>query len=184
MGRIGSLAMLILFLLFVQDLQVMDPEPITAEVFLGKGDRVELVNVEIIGFNTYTFELTTNGETSFVSLFRVSRITKKDHGAFEVLFDDGTVKVGRINTFTFGGRMVTHPDKETRYTINQVERVQFIAGSQLRSCFKGHYEKYTPYPYCPVCGDLLAIGPYLEDQENRAPTLPPLHKLRVDPRNQ
>ena len=82
------------------------------------------------------------------------------------------------------GRPLTGNKDVAYHNIRHIARAHIILGSQLRSCLKGHYEAYTPYPYCPACGDLLVIGPYPEEVPNKPRPVAPLHRLRPDPRNQ
>ena len=176
--------MWLLVLFLFQDPQTMEPEPINARLFLQSGDKLDLIDVKVKGSQPYVFEFYADGETSMISLLRVARITKLDTNSFEVLLDDGTLMVGRITPMSLIGQDLADPKREPNfYDIYQLARVHIIAGSQLRSCFKGHYEEYTPHPFCPVCGNELAIGPYMDDAPDGPQSRYPFHQLRLNGRD-
>lgn len=189
----------LIFCLLFQDPTMPEAEAINAQVYLPNGKLVEMVDIKIRGARPYEFELNTGGETRFVSLLRVVRMTRsEDNRTFEVMFDDGRILTGRINSFTMSGRPVVQKDTastaitgnlemnasdEEVVNILHVDRVHIISGNQLRACAEGHYEAYTPHPFCPVCGRELVIGPYAEEVDYRLPALPRTHRLRLDPRD-
>ena len=148
-------------ILWVQDVSVAQTEPINAKLFLHSGDSVELVDVKVKGIEPYFIELSVKSSTTLISLFRISRITKlKSNRDFEVLFNDGSRQRGQLNSFDLTGVLASNPIRNETYNIHNINRIHFISGSQLRSCVKGHYEKYTPHPFCPVCGQELELGPF------------------------
>jgi len=161
----------------------MDPEPVNASLFLENGDRVELVDVRMKDGSPYLLEFHKKGVTGFISLLRLSRISRLSDREYELLFDDGHQEIGKLNSFTLTGHPVARPNEVEYHNIRHIKRIHIISGSQLRSCLKGHYERYTPHPYCPVCGDLLIIGPYPEELPEKSPTLPPEHLLSPTSRN-
>ena len=174
-----------LILIAFQDVELMRPEPINAYLVLDKGDRIELTDIQVKGAEPYTFQFHSGRETSFVSLFRVARITKtKDPKIYRILYDDGSIQEGRVNSFALTGHPISELDKNVFYNIREIKRVHFISGNQLRSCLKGHYEAHTPFPYCPVCGNLLTIGPFPEEVANEEDALARDHLFRIDSRNQ
>jgi len=190
--------MLILLLLLYQDPAVMDPEFINATIYTRAGDQIDLSDVRVKGIDAHSFQIYSGGETTFINLFRVSRITRLEKpSTYEILFDSGEVLVGRVMTVSFTGKNANKQDaptvaaneplsedqKLTLVHLRDLERIHFISGNQLRACLQGHYEKYTPYPFCPVCGNELIIGPYPDSFPEQAPTLPAYHRLRLDPRN-
>ncbi len=161
----------------------MEPESINGYVFLENGDRVELVDIRMKSGSPYLLEFHSKGVTSFISLLRLARITKVDDRDYELLFDDGHKESGRINSFTLSGFPVASPDEIEYHNIRHIKRLHIISGAQLRSCLKGHYERFTPHPYCPVCGNLLSIGPYPEEVPETTATVPREHLLSNDHRN-
>jgi hypothetical protein len=174
---------LILLLCFSpqEDLQIT-PESVNAQVFF-QGRQLDLIDVRIKGVESYAFEFYVDGSSTQVSLFRVARITRQpDSNDFAVLFDNGETKVGRIRSISFSGNPDAETGKREIYHLNHLERIHFIHGNQLRSCAQGHFESYTPHPFCPICGNELAIGPYEEDQPEVQPQ-PPIHRLRLDSRD-
>ncbi len=190
--------MLILLLLLYQDPAVMEPESINATVYLKSGDKLDLSDVSVKGIEPHSFQIYSEGETTFVNLFRVSRITRLEKPSmYEILFDSGEIQIGRVMTVSFTGKNVNKEDapnvakdeslsdhqKLSLIHLRDMERIHFISGNQLRACLQGHYEKYTPYPFCPVCGTELIIGPYPDSFPEQTPTLPAYHRLRLDPRN-
>lgn len=186
MGGLGSVAMWCLMLVLCwQDPQTMEPERINGKIFLRSGKIIDLANIRIKGVEPYVFEFYAKGESSLVSILRVARITKmKDGKSYEVLFDSGEKLVGRIGSLSLIGVPIgSKNEKDTFFALNNLDRVHFILGNQLRACFKGHYEEYTPYPFCPVCGNELAIGPYMEDESGKDPAQPRYHLLRLDARD-
>lgn len=172
-----------LFFLFAQEAVGAKPAPLNAQVEFENGDRLDLVDVTIKGFEPYTFEFYADGQTEFISLFRVVRITRiKDANRHEVLFDTGEKKVGQVKTFSLAVADTIPPQNFETVHLHHLRRVQFISGEQLRSCHKGHFEERTPHPHCPVCGDLLDLGTY-EDNQEQLRALPKTHRLRLDGRN-
>ncbi len=163
----------------------MEPERINGKIFLSSGKIIDLANIRIKGVEPYVFEFYSKGESSLVSILRVARITKmKDGKSYEVLFDNGEAVEGRIGAlFLTGVPLGSKNEEDTFYDLSNLDRVHFILGNQLRSCFKGHYEEYTPYPYCPVCGNELAIGPYMDDLSGEDPAQLRYHLLRLDGRD-
>lgn len=158
------------------------PAPLNGRIYLIVGKSFEIVDMRIKGPNPFKFEFHQQGRSEFVSLFRVLRIRRVEDGRrYEILFDNGDKEIGSISGITFEGASTVGGDEVPSVVLGQVERVLFFHGEQLRSCARGHYEKKTPYPYCPVCGNELLLGPYEELPEPVAE--PQIHRLRVDPRN-
>ena len=170
---------LTLYVFLFQD--IFAPEPISAKLFLDSGRQVELADVKVKGPNPFHFQFNAEGYANLINLFRVARMTRLKDGRFELLFTDGTRAQGRVGGFSFVGNPIDKPHDTAFYSIRHIKRIHMVAGSQLRSCQKGHYEDYTPYPYCPACGDLLDIGPEGDDLPDRI-ILTPSHALRLDSR--
>ncbi len=186
MGRFGGVAMwLILFAALAQNQQFLQLESLNARIFLADGVQEDVVDLRIKGVEPYEFEFRSGGESSFVSLYRITRIAKlKDGKTFEIMFDNGQKQRGQIKSFYFSARGLSELDDEKRYSIYDIERVHLILGSQLKSCQNGDYEEYTPYVYCPICGRALDLGIANEDYLGKPRPTPPFHRLRVDPREQ
>lgn len=158
------------------------PTPLNAQVISENGERLDLVDVSIKGFEPYSFEFHSDGQTEFISVFRVVRITRlQERHRHEVLFDTGERKIGRIKSFSLAFAGVIPPQNFDSVYLHHLQRIQFISGEQLRSCQSGHFEERTPHPHCPVCGDVLDLGAY-EDNEERQYALPKIHRLRLDAR--
>ena len=173
----------IIWFLIVQEAVGSKPAPLNAQVITDAGERLDLVDVQIKGFEPYAFEFYADGQTEFVSVFRVMRITRiKDANRYEVLFDTGETKIGQIKTFSLQAAGIIPPQNFDTLHLHHLERIQFISGEQLRSCPKGHFEEMTPYPHCPICGGLLDLGGF-EENEDKPRALPQTHRLRLDPRN-
>ena len=168
-----------------QEPQVMAPEPLNAQIFLDSGERIDLAEIRIKGLEPFAFEFNAKGESFFISLYRVSRITRREDGrTFDVLLDSGELLTGGMRSIAFTGNVISDLTRQEDFNLHQIRRIQVLSGSQLRSCLKGHYELYTPYPFCPVCGDELVIGPFPEELPEEEKTVaPPLHRLRLDPRD-
>ena len=174
-----------LFLLFQGDAaEAFEPDPINAQIFLTNGRRMELVDVQIRGQDPYSFNFHEDNGYSFISLLRLKRMTRLDASRYELLFDDGSKRIGRISSFNIAGKSNDDRGELQTHNIRVVARMHIIAGPQLRSCIQGHYEKHTPYPYCPVCGQLLQIGPTDQQRGDVQISVPRHHLLRSDPRDQ
>jgi len=174
---------LIVFFLLMQNQQFLGLEPLNAILFLPNGKTVEVVDIKIKGADPYAFEFRAEGESAFVSLYRVTRITRLEDGkTFELMFDNGRKRRGQISSFFFTGREVARPDDEIRYSVYDLARVHLILGEQLKHCANGDYEDYTPFVFCPVCGRELGLGIPDEDYLGKPRPTAPLHRLRVDPR--
>ena len=174
--------MLMLLFLVWQQSGIVEPESVNARIFYD-GNAMDLIDVKVKGVEPYTIEMRIDGETTLVNLYRISRIQRKpDSREFEVLFTDGEVKDVRISPIAFSGNPDSKTGKREAYLLHNLKRIHFMQGNQLRACLQGHYEHYTPYPYCPVCGNELVLGPYPEDLPEQPPTLP-THRLRLDTRD-
>jgi len=159
------------------------PAPLNAQVIMDTGERLDLVDVQIKGFEPYSFEFYAQGQTEFVSIFRVMRITKLEAtNRYEVLFDTGEQKVGQIKSFSLAAAGIIPPQNFDTFHLHHLKRIQFISGEQLRSCPKGHFEERTPHPHCPICGMVLDLGGF-EDNEEKQRALPQTHRLRLDSRS-
>ena len=190
--------MLILLLILAQEPSAFEPDPINAQVYLKSGEKLEVAEIRLRGNEPTTFELKVNGAREIVSVFRVSRITRLEgRQQFEVLLDSGETLRGALDSLTFVGLEVVERDTPTvtngtvrtgerqqvRVDLSNVVRIHFAAGFQLRSCGEGHYEQYTPHPFCPVCGQELELGPYSEQIPDRVEPPPPYFRLRLSPRD-
>jgi len=192
--------LILLFLCAFQEADTVEPEPLNAQIFLDSGEKIDLADVQVKSIDPYSFEFFTDGGSSIISLFRITRITRlTDSHKFEILFDSGEIQVGRINSVAILGTTVNEKDsavvntgdiagaepgqQKATYNLHHIARVHILSGFQLRSCPKGHYEQYTPYPFCPVCGEELVLGHYGEDLPESDPALPRYHRLRLDPRD-
>jgi len=190
----------VLILLFVlaQEPSVFEPEPINAKITLQSGEMVEISEIRIRGNEPTTFELQVSGAREVFSIFRVSRIRRLEgRQRFEVLLDSGQKIEGTLGSLTFVGYEVVEKDtpvvtagsartedrQATRVELSDVARIHFVVGFQLRSCQEGHYEQYTPYPFCPVCGRELVLGPYGEDLPEQVLPPAPFYRLRLSPRD-
>jgi len=189
---------LILLCLLAQEASAFKPEPINAQVYLRSGDKLEIADIRVRGTEKTSFELRTGRVRQVVNIYRVSRIVRKEgRRNYEVLLDSGEVLEGEIPPISFIGKAVVADETPTvvtgsisekepdtvRVEISDVMRVHFVGGFQLRACQEGHYEQYTPYPFCPVCGRELNLGPFQEDIPE-GPEMPiPFYRLRLDPRN-
>ena len=186
-----------LILLLVQDPQIMGPEPIQAVVWLVSGEKIELADVQVRGINPYSMEFHQKGASQFLSLFRLSRINRgKKSRDLEIHLDSGEILKGHLGTIAFTGIPIGNQEKAAvvagesergtaklaTFNIHQIKRIHFLSGNQLRSCLNGHYEQYTPYSFCPVCGNELIIGHYPEEFPEKPVVQPKLHRLRLDPR--
>ena len=190
--------MLILLCLLAQEASQFRPDPINAQVYLRSGDKIEVADIRVRGTEKTSFELERGRSREHVSIYRVSTITRKEgRRNFEVLLDSGEVLKGEIPPITLIGKAVIADDTPTvvtgtlserepdtvRVELSDVVRIHFVGGFQLRACQEGHYEQYTPYPFCPVCGRELNLGPYQEDLPERLETPLPFFRLRLDPRS-
>ena len=176
--------MLLIFLLLLQDPSPMAPEQINAVIFPASGREVDVVDIKIKGIEPYTFEFHTENETTLISLFRVARLSRlEERGRFEILLDSGDILEGRINSLAFTATPATDQARTEIYNLHHLQRIHFLSSNQLRACVRGHYERYTPYPYCPVCGLELLIGPYPEEPPDEEKVQAPTHRLRLDPRD-
>ena len=174
---------MLIWILSFQDVESMKPESINAHLFLASGERIELADAQIKGPDPYALEMRTEEGKVFVSLLRITRIKTLADRKYEVTLDDGTQLQGRFDAFALVGHPVDNPTEALSHNIRHIDRVHFILGNQLRSCLEGHYEAYTPHPFCPVCGKLLNIGPFPEGVETTNPRVAPLHLLRANSRN-
>lgn len=175
--------LMLMYFLLAQEAIGSKPAPLNAQVIMENGERLDLVDVSIKGFEPYSFEFYSEGQTEFLSIFRVVRITKvKGANRHEILFDTGEKKVGQVKDFSLFAAGVIPPQNFDTFHLHHLKRIQFISGEQLRSCAKGHFEERTPHPHCPICGDLLDLGTY-EDNEEKRRALPKVHRLRLDSRN-
>ncbi|CAM2066789.1 hypothetical protein SCOR_15525 [Sulfidibacter corallicola] len=159
--------------------------PINAQVYLPNGEKLDMVNVRLRGLNPYEFEVQGQGGSSFVSLYRILRIQRqKDGRKFELWFDTGERQVVTIKNIVFQADRTIGGDESKYLALYHTARLHFISGSQMRHCRLGHYEVHTPYPFCPVCGQELALGSYEEElDEEERPANPQIHRWRLDPRN-
>lgn len=174
--------MLMLLLLLLQDDSAFTPETINAQIF-HNGRRFDLVDVRIKGVQPYTFELRGKKSAHLVNLFLVTRIERLPNSQdFRVSFQTEEVLQGRIHALSFTGNPDAESGKRQSYQLSQVKRIHFVHGRQLRCCVQGHYEQFTAYPFCPVCGNPLQMGPYAELPKGVAPLLP-YHTLRLDSRD-
>ena len=175
--------MLILMLLLAfQEHESGDLESINARLFLDR-EQIDLTDVRIKGIEPYTFEFHSGRSSTLTSLMRVSKISRNADGRnFDILFTNGEKKTGRIKSIAFTGNADNKTGKRQVFYLLNIERIHFIHGDQLRSCATGHYEHFTPYPFCPVCGNELQIGAYEEPPPQEA-SQPPLNRLRQDGRD-
>lgn len=174
--------LLILLMCLGQEAIGSKPAPLNAQVEFENGLQLDLVDIEIKGFEPYAFEFYADGQTEFISLFRVVRITRVEKvNRHEVLFDTGEKKIGQIKNFSLQAASTIPPQNFSTIHLHHLKRLQLISGEQLRSCNKGHYEERTPHPHCPICGGLLDLGAF-EDNEEKKVALPKTHRLRLDPR--
>ncbi|MDJ0834988.1 MAG: hypothetical protein QNK37_00645 [Acidobacteriota bacterium] len=190
---------MLMLLLFLWQEPEIEPESVNARVFLDSGEVVELTDFRLKGIEPHAFEFRDKDEQYFLSIFRIAQVRRLDRrGNFEILLDSGEKKTGKITAVNIIGAGIKKEDKKRVVTgdieavddtdqvmimLSRVQRIHFISGFQLRACVDGHYEQYTPYPFCPVCGKELQIGPHREDPPEVSPTLPPFYRLRLDPRN-
>ena len=191
--------MLILLLaILAQDPDVMDPEPINARVFLRNGEVIDVGDIKVKGADPLSFVFKVGSDSFFVNILELNRMRKlDDRGKFELLFTSGELKTGVIRALSFEASPVKRQDKNVVVTgsltqervkliklnLYELDRIHFIGGNQLRACTEGHYEQYTPYPFCPVCGRKLLIGPYPDEFPERRQSLPAYHRIRLDPRS-
>jgi hypothetical protein len=173
----------LIMVLAIQDVESMKPEPVNAHIFLNTGERIELADARVKGSDPYMVEMRTEEGKIFVSLLRVTRITTLEARRYEVVLDDGSTLMGSLDSFALEGHPVENPSEAESHNIRHIKRIHFILGNQLRSCLEGHYEAYTPHPFCPVCGKLLTIGPFPEGVPEGNPRVAPLHLLRSNSRN-
>ena len=167
----------ILALLVLGDPEPFEPDSINATIFLQNGKKVEVADIRIRDIYPHSFELEANGATTRVDLFRVVQISAISKSReVEILLNDGTKLSGRVPPFDLTGKPVEDPEEVMQYQIRRIERIHFVSGAQLRSCANGHYEKRTPYPFCPVCGNLLNLGPYSEEQVKKETNVLPIHR--------
>lgn len=174
--------LMLLLLLAFQDEEAFMPETINAQLFVD-GQRLDLIDVRVKGIQPYTFEFRSSKSTQLVNLFQVASITRiPESRDYRILFLDGQEATGRIRSLSLTANPSETTGKRQSWLLQNVTRVHFVQGKQLRSCAKGHYEAFTPYPYCPVCGDALAMGPYHELKDSE-PAVYPLNTLRQDSRD-
>lgn len=191
--------MLILMLcLLFQEEDGTTPELNNALVYMRSGEVIEAAAVRVQGAEDEHFELKLERDTVLVSIFRIARIRHLKDRKYEITYDSGEVEVGELRAITFEGQAIAEDSTPTvtigdigdhigkdliRFPVRQIDRIHFVNGRQLRSCEQGHYERYTPYPFCPVCGRELLLGPYTPmetEEERRAPAN---FRLRVNPRD-
>lgn len=176
--------MLILLLcsLLAQETTAFTPDTVNAVIYVD-GQGKDVVDIRIKGVQPYAFEFRADdGETNIINIFNISRISKvPDSRDYRILFLSGEEKQGRISSISFTGNRNEDDSQMDIFQIHRVERVHFMQGKQLRSCEQGHYEDYTPYPYCPMCGNALALGPYEQLEEARQ--VSPNNALRLDGRD-
>ena len=158
--------------------------PINARLTMPSGKVVEMVDVRIKGIEPYTFEFQTNEGTSLVSLLEVARIARiEDSHQFEITFLTGQRQRGRIKSLGFTAERIIGEDINRTIYLFHIDRIQLVSGAQIRSCAEGHYEEYTPYLFCPVCGRELELGPEFDEEVEPGRSLGSEHRLRLDPRD-
>ena len=174
--------LIILLCLLAQDTVTFTPETINAQLFID-GKQLDLTDVRIKGVQPYAFEFRTGDGSSLISLYQVARISRVPDGRdYKILFLSGEEKEGRIRSFSITANPDINSGKRQSWLLQNIERIHLVQGKQLRSCAQGHYEELTPYPYCPVCGNELELGPYHE-LEQAQPSVWPFNTLRQDSRD-
>lgn len=172
-----------IMLIFAQSESIgSKPAPLNAQVVFENGEKLDMVDVSIKGFEAYSFEFYSGGQTEYLNIFRVVRISRiAGTNQHEVLFDTGEKKLGQVKGFSLQAVTLIPPQNFDTVHLHHLERVQFVSGEQLRSCAEGHFEERTPHPHCPVCGAVLDLGGY-EENEDKESALPRTHRLRLDSR--
>lgn len=174
--------MLLVCGLFLQETTAFTPDTVNAVIYTD-GQVKDVVDIRIKGVQPYAFEFSgKDGETNIINIFNISRISRMaDSKDFKILFLSGEEKQGRISSLSFTGNRDENGTQMEVFRLHRIDRVHFMQGKQLRSCEQGHYEAFTPYPYCPMCGNVLALGPYEEQERERA--VLPSNTLRLDGRD-
>lgn len=174
--------MLMLMMLFLLQDDASAYETINAQIFVD-GERLDVVDIRVKGAQPYNFEVYSAGEVELVSLHEVAMIAPDpDSSQFIIDFLNGTQQRGRINALSFSAAVDTESGQRISWLLQNVERIHFVQGRQIRSCPQGHYEEYTINAFCPVCGQELNIGAHTEPEE-KEPGLSPLNGLRLDSRD-
>ncbi len=155
-------------------------EPINAQIFMD-GRRIDVLEIEIKGSDHYAFPFYSNGRTEYVSLYEVTRITPNDENEITIAFIDGEERKGRVRALSFSGIEDTDRGERITWLLQNIERIHFVQGRQLKSCPEGHHEEYTTDMFCPVCGAELVLG-HQEEEEDPDSVLP-TSTLRLDGRD-
>lgn len=160
-----------------------DIDGTNAQAYLPGGEKLELINVRLRGINAGSFEIQTKKGHQILGMAAVLRIKKlEEQGRFEVWLDNGEILHGKIKNIVFESEKTIGGDEATYVMLYHLDRIHFISGSPLRHCLAGHYEKNTPYPFCPMCGAELQLGGFDEEEPERGAN-PQWHRWRLDPRN-
>lgn len=176
------LMLLSMLLLWQQDGESIDEkiQPINARVFRENGRQFELLDVRLRGGKDYAFSFESGGVTRFISLLDVVSLYKLSGNSYRVTFADGSSEEGTVRKLTFTGTHAAE-GKQVLVDLHQLARIHLVSGEQLRSCPNGHYERRTPYLFCPICGSRLETGRFMTEEERRPPTAA-THRLGRDGR--
>ncbi|CAM2007848.1 hypothetical protein [Acanthopleuribacter pedis] len=156
-----------------------------AQIFLRSGERIEMINVRLRGINAGSFEIQTKENHQILSLASILRIKKigNETGRFEVWLDNGDILKGKIRNVAFESDKTIGGTGAVYLMLYNLDRIHFISASPMRHCLTGHYEKNTPYPFCPICGAELQFGTYEDEEKKERYPNPQFHQWRLDPRN-
>lgn len=178
MGRYGGFSMLILMCLLLFG----DPtaEPINAQIFID-GQRIDVLDIEVKGSDRTSFQFYSNRHTESVSLYEIARITPTDDNEITIVFVDGQERTGRVRALNFSGIEDTERGERITWLLQNVERIHFVQGRQLKSCPQGHHEDFTTDMFCPVCGSEMMLGHQKEEED--PVSVAPTSQLRLDGRD-
>jgi hypothetical protein len=146
------------------------------------GEVLNLVDFKIKSPDPYSFSLASRGQSEFVNLGSVTRIRWVEaNNDYVVTLETGEVIQGRIGTITFSGMETATPNRSVTVNLRRVARIHVISGDKLRTCPSCGFQDHSAFPFCPVCGAEMVMGPGEEEEDGKEPD-DPVHRYRLDSR--
>lgn len=178
--------MILIFVLFFQELGIEDPGQILAKaIYSGNKKEVALTDLKIKGPDPFFITLNYKSETEFVAIYKVAHIIKdpdRPHW-YKIIFVSGEETEAQLRGVIFKAVIEGEPTENLTIKLRDLDQISIYSGERLKSCMNCSYETNTAYWFCPRCGHELAIGSFEENEEKKQ-IQPPLIRYRNNTRDQ